>query len=232
MSRPTAKFAATWRGGRRAVTESTWRSDICWHPGAARRVADMTTYSARAKHEDAHEEGIWSVGWSSNGQLVTGGCDELVQSFMVHSHEIEPKHELRGHQLGMCPSARPPWPARAGATRSGGASHARHLSPAGVISVSAEGNLAASSSLDTMIRLWDLEHGTELRTIDAGPIEAWTVSLFADGQAVASGSQGGNVNLWSVASGEKQATSVSQSVGGAHSPNLVASAHELASTTR
>ena len=54
-------------------------------------------------------------------------------------------------------------------------------------------------------RLWDLEHGTELRTIDAGPIEAWTVSLFADGHAVASGSQGGNVNLWSVASGEKQA---------------------------
>ena len=53
-------------------------------------------------------------------------------------------------------------------------------------------------------RLWDLEHGTELRTIDAGPIEAWTVSLFADGHAVASGSQGGNVNLWSVASGEKQ----------------------------
>ena len=91
-----------------------------------------------------------------------------------------------------------------------------------MISVSAEGNLAASSSLDTMIRLWDLEHGTELRTIDAGPIEAWTVSLFADGQAVASGSQGGNVNLWSVASGEKQARAVSQSVGGAHSPYHVA----------
>jgi WD repeat-containing protein 61 len=46
----------------------------------------------------------------------------------------------------------------------------------------------------------------QVRTIDAGPIEAWTLALSADEQLVASGSQGGSVNLWSVATGEKRAT--------------------------
>jgi WD repeat-containing protein 61 len=42
--------------------------------------------------------------------------------------------------------------------------------------------------------------------IDAGPVEAWTVSLSPDGRLVASGSQGGNINLWNVEGGEKQHT--------------------------
>ena len=32
-----------------------------------------------------------------------------------------------------------------------------------------------------------------VRTIDAGPIEAWTVALTPNGQTLASGSQGGHV---------------------------------------
>ena len=46
----------------------------------------------------------------------------------------------------------------------------------------------------------------QTRTIDAGPIEAWTLSLSADGQFLASGSQGGNVNLWNTTTGEKQSS--------------------------
>ena len=134
-------------------------------------------YVSRVRKEDAHDDGIWSVAWSANGQIVTGSCDEVVQTYMVHGQQIEKKHELRGHHLGVTS-----------------------------VSVSAEGNLAASSALDSHIRLWDLEKGEEVRTIDAGPVEAWTVAVSPDGATVASGSQGGNVNLWSVGSGEKAAT--------------------------
>ena len=51
--------------------------------------------------EDAHDDGIWSVAWSANGQIVTGSCDEVVQTYMVHGQQIEKKHELRGHHLGV-----------------------------------------------------------------------------------------------------------------------------------
>jgi len=133
-------------------------------------------YTSSAHLANAHEDGVWAVAWSPNGQVVTGSCDELVQTYMIRGQDIEKKHQLRGHQLGVCS-----------------------------VSVS-EGGLAASSALDSHIRLWDLESGAERGVIDAGPVEAWTVSLSPDGRLVASGSQGGNINLWVVEGGEKQHT--------------------------
>ena len=133
-------------------------------------------YTSSAQLANVHEDGVWAVAWSPNGQVVTGSCDELVQTYTVHGQDIQKKHQLRGHQLGVCS-----------------------------VSVS-EGGLAASSALDSHIRLWDLESGAERGVIDAGPVEAWTVSLSPDGRLVASGSQGGNINLWNVEVGEKQHT--------------------------
>ena len=133
-------------------------------------------YTSTAQLANAHDDGVWGVAWSPNGQVVTGSCDELVQTYMIHGQDIEKKHQLRGHQLGVCS-----------------------------VSV-AQGGLAASSALDSNIRLWDLESGAERGVIDAGPVEAWTVSLSPDGRLVASGSQGGNINLWNVEGGEKQHT--------------------------
>ena len=135
-----------------------------------------TMYRSSAQLANVHEDGVWAVAWSPNGQVVTGSCDELVQTYTVHGQDIQKKHQLRGHQLGVCS-----------------------------VSVS-EGGLAASSALDSHIRLWDLESGAERGVIDAGPVEAWTVSLSPDGRLVASGSQGGNINLWNVEGGEKQHT--------------------------
>ena len=136
----------------------------------------VSAYSSPAKLESVHEDGIWAVAWSPNGQVVTGACDEMVQTYMIHGHDIEKKHVLRGHELGVTS-----------------------------VSVS-EGGLAASSALDSHIRLWDLESGAERGVIDAGPVEAWTVSLSPDGRLVASGSQGGNINLWNVEGGDKAHT--------------------------
>ena len=136
---------------------------------------DAMQYVSRVRKEDAHDDGIWSVAWSANGQIVTGSCDEVVQTYMVHGQQIEKKHELRGHHLGVTS-----------------------------VSVSAEGNLAASSALDSHIRLWDLEKGEEVRTIDAGPVEAWTVAVSPDGATVASGRD--RIVLWDLAGKKVRAT--------------------------
>ena len=70
---------------------------------------------------------------------------------------IERRHELPSHELGVTS-----------------------------VTVSADGTLAASAALDSHVRILDLAKGTELRTIDAGPIEAWTVAMSADGKLLAS----------------------------------------------
>lgn len=130
-------------------------------------------YQPVASLANAHDDGIWSAAWSSSGQLVTGSCDESVRSFMVHGAGVENKHEFSGHVLGVTS-----------------------------VSVTPDGTMAASSSLDASIRLWDLETGGDVRTIEAGPIEAWTVAFAGNNNFIASGSQDGHVNLWSVANGE------------------------------
>jgi WD repeat-containing protein 61 len=126
------------------------------------------TYAPKCSLADAHEDGIWSVAWSANGQLITGSCDEVCSTFTCMGAELQPKHTLKGHALGITS-----------------------------VSCSVAGGLAASSALDSHIRIWDLEIGTELRSIDAGPVEAWTVAMTPDGKHVVSGSQSGNLNVWS-----------------------------------
>ena len=153
------------------------------HPTTAGPAAHRPrmAYALRGSLAEAHGDGIWSVGWSTTGQIVTGGCDELVRSFIMpggfSSPALERQHELRGHALGVTS-----------------------------VTVCSELGIVASSALDSHIRVWSLEHGTEVLDIDAGPIEAWTVSLSADGRRIASGSQGGNVNMWSASDGQRLAT--------------------------
>lgn len=76
----------------------------------------------------------------------------------------------------------------------------------GVVSVdiNKEGNLAASNSLDSHIRLWDLDSGSQVQSIDAGPVNAWTVTFSPDSKLIATGSQSGRIILYPVGSSEKE----------------------------
>lgn len=135
-------------------------------------MPSQAQYVSRSRLVDAHEDGIWCVAWSPNGQIVTGSCDELLHTFMVYGTNIERKQTLKGHTLG-------------------------------IAAVAVAGSLAASSALDSYIRLWDLDKGSERLAIDAGPLGAWGVALSPDGEMVAAGAQSGAVNLWSSSTGEK-----------------------------
>ncbi|EPY89381.1 WD repeat-containing protein 61 [Camelus ferus] len=104
----------------------------------------------------------------------------------------------------------------------------------GVVSVDISHTLpiAASSSLDAHIRLWDLENGKQIKSIDAGPghsvvivvlgtpqlkkrvldgskekdgvLDAWTLAFSPDSQYLATGTHVGKVNIFGVESGKKE----------------------------
>jgi WD repeat-containing protein 61 len=70
-----------------------------------------------------------------------------------------------------------------------------------------DGSQAVASYQDGMIRFFSLPDMTEVDSIDAGMLEAWTVCLSPNDDVLVSGTQKGSVNIWSMQEGhEKVAT--------------------------
>uniref|UniRef100_A0A8C5MD22 Superkiller complex protein 8 n=1 Tax=Leptobrachium leishanense TaxID=445787 RepID=A0A8C5MD22_9ANUR len=139
-----------------------------------------TQYSLLFKQEQAHDDAIWSVGWGKNANdgselVISGSLDDLVKVWKWADERLELQWSLEGHQLGVVS-----------------------------VDVSASGNILASSSLDAHIRLWDLDSGKQIRSIDAGPVDAWSVAFSPDSQHLATGSHVGKVNIFGVETGKKE----------------------------
>lgn len=64
----------------------------------------------------------------------------------------------------------------------------------------------ASSSLDSSLRLWDLQSGDKLSNIEVGPVDIWTVVFSPDDKFVVSGSHAGKIHLYGVESGKQEQT--------------------------
>uniref|UniRef100_K1QRY7 WD repeat-containing protein 61 n=1 Tax=Magallana gigas TaxID=29159 RepID=K1QRY7_MAGGI len=69
---------------------------------------------------------------------------------------------------------------------------------------SKSGNVAASSSLDSHVRVWDVDTGKCIKSMEAGPVDAWTISFSPDSRFLATGSHSGKINLFGVESGRKE----------------------------
>ncbi len=108
----------------------------------------------------AHEDSIWSLCWANLGgesMLLTGGVDETVKSWRVDAggEGLSAVQEYTGEAVSVL----------------------------GVVSVVAsDTGLAATSSLDSTIRVWDLASNTQKAALESPPAEAWTLA-FAPGQA-------------------------------------------------
>jgi WD repeat-containing protein 61 len=64
--------------------------------------------------------------------------------------------------------------------------------------------VVVSTSIDSNIRVWDLENeGKLLHNISAPPGEAWTSKCSPDGSHFASGSYSGHLNIYNIESGEQ-----------------------------
>jgi len=64
----------------------------------------------------------------------------------------------------------------------------------------------ASSSLDSSLKLWDLQSGDKLASIEVGPVDIWTVVFSPDDKFVVSGSHAGKIHLYGTESGKQEQT--------------------------
>jgi len=140
-------------------------------------------FSLLNKKENDHNEPIWTCCWPRHeaeqiDYIVTGSLDNFGKIWRWDDIDLKPLHNLEGHQLGV------------------------------VSAVSSQDGLrVATSSIDCTIRVWDPMTGLPLfSTIDAGPVDSWTVTLTPDGVRLATGSQGGKVHLYNVETGTKEST--------------------------
>ena len=72
------------------------------------------------------------------------------------------------------------------------------------VSFSQDGKFLASSSMDSTVRLWDIQTGNCLKTMMGKEQWFWTVAFSPDGQTVASGGDDNTIRLWNIHTGECQ----------------------------
>uniref|UniRef100_A0A7S0YU27 Anaphase-promoting complex subunit 4 WD40 domain-containing protein n=1 Tax=Polytomella parva TaxID=51329 RepID=A0A7S0YU27_9CHLO len=107
----------------------------------------------KVAEKEAHDDGIWTCCWvPGTNSLLTGSVDESVKRWRVQSagdsQEVIEEYKHDGHTLG-CMS----------------------------LDVSDHG-YAASSSLDSMIRVWDVEDKTRsIAIFESAPTETWAVAF-------------------------------------------------------
>ncbi|XP_074661678.1 WD repeat-containing protein SL1-17-like [Tubulanus polymorphus] len=138
-------------------------------------------YSIIYKEEQAHEDSIWTCAWGKSERdgvenIVTAAVDDIVKCWKwTGENKLELRHVLEGHQLGIVS-----------------------------VDINLNGTMVASSSLDSHIRLWDLETGKQLKSFDAGPVDAWSICFSPDSRFLATGSHTGKINLFGIESGKKE----------------------------
>lgn len=148
----------------------------------------MVKLSRLAVKKDAHEDGVWSLAWtppsaSGDSTLLSGSVDETVKAWRVDGDSADglaAVEEYTGHILG-------------------------------VVSVAASSSgLAATSSLDSVIRVWDLASGQARAIFETPPAETWHLA-FPPGDAGArhlanAGGASAGVVLWNLDTKAKDAT--------------------------
>nr|AFJ24811.1 WD repeat containing protein-61 [Schmidtea mediterranea] len=131
----------------------------------------------------AHEENIWSCAYGQSDKdgseyILTGSLDNNVKVWKWNVDRLEYIRTCEGHRLGV-------------------------LS----VDINKSGTLAASSSLDAQIIIWDLESGQQMRSFDgAANLDAWTLMFSPDSRFIATGCQEGDINLIGVDSGKIERT--------------------------
>lgn len=129
----------------------------------------------------AHDEGIWSAAWiPGTSQLLTGSVDEKVKVWEETQEGLRMVHTYEGHTLGVVS-----------------------------VVVDSTGASAASSSLDSMIRVWDLRDGSTKALIETAPTETWSIACGPQQDALYIATAAGTRNsvvIWRIGD---QETSVS-----------------------
>eukprot|EP00124_Ichthyophonus_hoferi_P002128 Ihof_evm11s133 gene=Ihof_evmTU11s133 len=132
-------------------------------------------YTIKCVVENAHEDSVWGVVWVSKDKILTGSVDETIKVWDCDEESPTCTNTLQGHELGVVS-----------------------------VDVSQDGAMAVSSSLDSNIKLWDLNTNQLIRSIDAVPARTWQAKLSPDSKYLATGTFNGTVDIYEVATGTKK----------------------------
>ena len=139
-------------------------------------------FALHTRKEAAHNDGIWCCDWKQLKHededtveeiIVTGGVDDVVKIWNYKDGELQLRHQLTEHSLGVVS-----------------------------VALSSDGRKVASSSLDSVIIVCDTLTGAKTATMETGPVDAWSVIFTSDDHLVVSGTHAGAVNLFNVETGE------------------------------
>ncbi|CAH8474561.1 unnamed protein product [Schistosoma guineensis] len=137
-------------------------------------------YSTKCIQKQAHKEGIWCCTWGENRNrnkqyIITGSLDNGLIAWEWINSQLKCLYQFEGHRLGVIS-----------------------------VDINSTGTLAASSSLDSQILLWNLETGKLTKTYDGDPADTWTVAFSPDSRFLATGSHTGCVNMINVQTAQKE----------------------------
>jgi WD40 repeat protein/tRNA A-37 threonylcarbamoyl transferase component Bud32 len=76
-----------------------------------------------------------------------------------------------------------------------------HRKPIQSLSLSGDGSILASGSLDNSIKIWDVKTGQLLKTLAGHTAPVWSVALSLDGQTLVSGSADRTIRIWDLRTG-------------------------------
>ena len=126
--------------------------------------------------------------------IITAGIDDSAKVWAWRNEQLELRHKLEKHALGVVSVA------------TGNNGNCEYLSNYNheyfLINIMYPQLVIATSSLDSSIRIWDVQNGKEIRKIGAGPVDVWSVSFTPDSKYIVSGSHAGKVNWYSVETGD------------------------------
>ena len=173
------------------------------------------------KVDDAHEDAVWCCAWapqskegggdsSGNSELVTGSVDETVKVWGIDRSGGGASSAAAATEGGGA-AAEGGDPSSSASTVEPLRSLPGHTLGAVSVAVDPSGTFAASSSLDSFVRVWHLGDSVTKAVIETPPGETWQIA-FPPSQShggplliAAAGGASNKVVIWSADSAEKVA---------------------------
>lgn len=120
----------------------------------------------KADDDEAHQDSVWTCAWTTKGDLLlTGSVDETVNAYKEVDHKVKRHHNFTGHTLGVI-----------------------------CIATDVSGEYAATSSLDSSIRVWSLDTLDTKDVIETNPSETWAVCFNPASESLQIAAAGGSNN--------------------------------------
>lgn len=165
----------------------------------------MERFRKLGRHPRAHRNGTWAVSPLNlhtdlgTHRFVTGGADGIIRTWSLPESGQTPKesdtHDPQpvDNDSKICSSL---------------LTLEAHALAVVDVAVSADGTVAASTSLDGVLKIWDLTKGVsqEPRTISMDVTEAWGVAMSSKGDILVSCGVAGNVQVIDVKMGVSEQT--------------------------